>query len=571
MFCCITASAAKDKKGGKKSEKSAETVYQPKPSVYDALPAAKKGGTLFLPLLGNPKVINPVLEDDSNSRTLVEWLWAPLIYDDFDTLDPLPGLAETFTVSADHKAYKFVLNKDAKWSDGTPVTTDDVKFTFDTLMDEKTDAAALRSYWRGASLEVQDARTFTFRIEEPRFDTLRFFYGFVPIQKSQFAGEPNFNKAKGVLNPIGNGPYVFKSFSRDQKIELERNKNWWGSSIPHLKNRYNADKVVFRIVPDINLQYEKLLKGELDAMDFLGSGLEIFVKKAREADKAKVGEKPGTGTPVWAGEFKNKAPRGYGYVGWNLRRPLFASKKTRQALAHLADVNDIANKVYYGYNFQSTSPFGSLSKNSDPELRKPGKMITLDVKKALQLLKEDGWADTDKDNVLDKMIDGKKTPFKFVVKYNSNNTARAKVAQILQQNFKKAGIQFEIRAMEWNAFLDDVDNREFDAVILAWTGVPFPNPRQEWHTDSAKNKGSNLVGFSNKHVDELIDKATYEFDEGKRVKILHEINRILYDEQPYLWLTEPRSLVAGFSTKVKSNIWAYSYSVYPPFDIYTYE
>ena len=199
-------------------------------------------------------------------------------------------------------------------------------------------------------------------------------------------------------------------------------------------------------------------------------------------------------------------------------------------------------------------------------------MLTTDRKKAMALLKEDGWADSDGDNVLDKTIDGKKVKFAFELKFNSNNPLRAKIAQIAKENFKVAGIDMSVRAMEWNAYLEDVDNRRFDAYLLAWTATPYPNAKQIWHTSSEKDKGSNIVGFSNAKVDELIDLSNKEFDLKKRAETMKEINRILYDEQPYLFLSEPRSVLAGFNTKVNSTSgsWAMAYDISPPDDIYTY-
>jgi peptide/nickel transport system substrate-binding protein/microcin C transport system substrate-binding protein len=404
----------------------------------------------------------------------------------------------------------------------------------------------------------------------PKFDTLRSLYLFYPVQKKSFDGEADYNKARAILNPVGNGPYVFKTLSRDQKVELERNKEWWGNSLPHMKNRYNADKIVFRVVTDPSLEYERFLKGDLDLMVFGGNAVEVFAKKVKGTDKDKFADKPGTAKPA-AMVVENKAPRGFTYIGWNLAKPMFASKKTRQALAHLADTKEIADKVFYGYAYQSTSPFGSLTMNSDPSLRKPGAMISYDVKKAIQLLKDDGWADSDKDNILDKTINGLKMPFRFELKYNSNNPARGKIAQILKENFKKAGIDISIRSMEWNAYLDDINKRQFDAIVMAWTATPYPNPRQIWHTESEKNQGSNFGSYSNKNVDELIDKANTEFDLAKRAKVLHEINRILYDEQPYTWLVEPKALVMALNPKVKSQVWAMTYDVDPPVDIYQYQ
>lgn len=556
--------------GGNVASAAKETKYVPKTSSYEKLPTAKKGGTLVLSLSNNPKVINPIISDDANSTTLEPFLWATLFAEDLDTLAPIPYLAESYTISADRKTYTFTLNKNAKWEDGSPVTAEDVKWAFDQIMNPKVDAAALRSFLQGITAEVKDAHTVVYKVEVPKFDTLRILYLQQAVQKKQFANEKDFNKARGIMNPIGNGPYKFKSLKRDQQVELERNKEWWGYQLPHFKNRFNADRVVFKVVTDPNLEYERFVKGDLDLMEFTGQSYEVYARKVKGTDKARFGDKPGTGKP-WTMVQENKAPRGFTYLGWNLRKPIFSSKKTRQALAHLVDTKEIADKVFFGYAYQSTSPFGSLTMNSAPELRQAGKMLTHDTKKAVALLREDGWADTDNDNILDKTLDGKKVPFRFELKYNSNNPARGKIAQILRENFKKAGIDITIRAMEWNAYLSDIDNRQFDAIVMAWTATPYPNPRQIWHTDSEKNNGSNFVGYSNPKVDELIDKANVEFDLAKRAKILHEINRILYDDQPYTWLVEPKALIAGFTSKVKSPVWAMAYDVSPPFDLYTYE
>ncbi len=546
--------------------------YERQPSAYDKLPPAKRGGTLYQQLSGNPKVINPILGNDNNSRALEGYLWATLFSEDSDTLSPLPYLAESFEVSPDRKSYTFVLNKAAKWADGTSVTTDDVKFTFDKMMDPKTEAAPLRVYWETVKLAVKDGRTFTFTVAEPKFDTLRSLYLFSVVNKKQFEKEPDFNKARAVLNPIGNGPYAFKSFNRDQSVVLTRNKTWWGYELPHFKNRFNADEVNFRVIVDDNLAYEKFLRGDLDLMGF---NAEQFAVKVQGVDKDKIGKSAQdikVGKKVWAQEIQNRAPRGYNYVGWNMRLPLFASVKTRRAMARLLDYKQVINKVYYGFQFQCTSPFGSLSPNSAEDLRSKEKMLTFDRKAALAMLKADGWADTDKDNILDKEIGGKRVPFKFELKYNSNNALRGKIAQILKDNFKAAGIDVTVKAVEWNAYLDDIDHRKFDAFILGWTATPYPNAKQIWHSDSEKDQGSNIVAYSNKKVDALIEKSNVEMDARKRQETMKEINRLIYEDQPYMFLSEPRSVLAGFTAKVgsPSGVWAMQYDVSPPDDLYQF-
>lgn len=555
---------------GSKAEATKEIKYVPKPGFVEKLPLPKKGGTALLSISNNPKVMNPMLSSDANSSTFDPLFFATLMSEDLGTLSIQPYLAESVAISADKKTYTYTLNAKAKWQDGTPVTTDDVKFTFDTLMNPKVDAAAQRAYWQGVTLEVKDPRTFSFKVPEPQFDTFRSLSYFAPIQKKQFASETDFNKAKGILNPVGSGPYKLKTFSRDQKVELELVKDWWGNSIPAQARRFNAEVVSFRVMTEPTIEYERFLKGELDALQFLANNIETYVMKVKGSDKDKFGTKANSGKSLWYTEVTNKSPTPYTYIGWNLRKPLFNSKKTRQALAHLADVKQISDKVYYGYYVQTTSSFGSFALNSDQSLRQPGKMMAYDLKKAVAMLKEDGWADTDGDNILDKTVDGKKVPFRFEVKTNANNPSRVKIAQILKETYRKAGIDMNVRAMEWNAYLTDIDNRNFEAIIMGWTSTPYPNPRQIWHSASEKDQGSNFIGYSNPKVDELIGKANLETDLNKRAKIMQEINRILYDEQPYCWLVEPRAVMIGLNSKLKSSVWAMEYDSGPSWDVYQF-
>src|SRR5688572_27464945 len=112
----------------------AQTEYKALPSAYADLKTAPKSGTFNQRLGNNPKVLNPLLSADNVSSYAEGFLWATLFTEDAETLNPLPYLAKTYKISADRKTYTFTLNEKAKWSDGTPVTTDDVKFTFDTQM-----------------------------------------------------------------------------------------------------------------------------------------------------------------------------------------------------------------------------------------------------------------------------------------------------------------------------------------------------------------------------------------------------------------------------------------------------
>lgn len=531
-------------------------VYERKATFYDSLPSAKKGGELNFKLASDPKVMNPVLSSDAESGSLEGYLWMNLMTIDPDTLDYLPALATSYSISNDKKSYTFTLNKEARWQDDTPVTADDIKFTFDTIMNTKVNAAALRSYYQGVTLRVKDPLTVTFSVEEPRFDHLFVFSLFTPIQKKQFEKSPDFNKDKGIMNPIGNGPYVFEKYERGQKVVFKRNKTWWALSQPHYKNRFNIDTINLRIVSDPNLGYEKFIKGDIDALGFTA---EQWNTKVTGLDKEKFGSSAQSGKNIWALKEENNFPKIYSYVGLNLRKPIFADEKTRTALAHLVNYKKIVEKVYYNLAIQSTSPFGSMTANSDPELRNADNMVAFNKSKAMALLKEAGWK-SDGSGRLVKEIDGKTIPFEFNLDIASISPTAPKIAQILKEDFKTSGIKINIKSLEWHTLIDKTQNHDFDAVILGWTSTLFPNPKQIWDSKSQENGGSNYVGYNNPEVDALIAQANQEFDISKRNLLMQKLNRIIYKDKPYLFLIEQKYILEGLNSKIRSPKWLSKYS-----------
>jgi len=537
--------------------------------AYRKLPESKKAGALHLTLLGNPKVLIPLLADDIPSRNTVDYLFAQLMRKDSETGEYFPMIAEKVEVSKDKKVITFTIRKDAVWEDGTPITSEDAEFTFTTLMNPKVEAAAIRSYFDGMKFEKVDALSFRFLVEKPNVNTLASIIDdFLIIQKKQFAGVPDFNKAKGVMEPVTSGPYRLKSFARDQKVELELKKEWWGFKIPEFKNLFNFESVVFRIISDPALAYEKFLKGDLDLLEM---NAETFGNKVKGVDREKFGESADSKQAVWAKHFMTDAPPPWTYIAWNLKRPVFASKKTRQALAHLIQYDDIITKVFHQEGIRCLSPFGTRSPNMAPDQN--SRAFPYDPKKGLQMLKEDGWADLDHSGTLSKMVDGKPVKFEFTVSYNSENPMRSKIAQMVKEQFRKAGVGVNIQALEFNALLDRMDHRDFDAVVMGWgKGMLHSDSKQIWHTKSAENKGSNYVSYSNPEVDRLIELANSEMDGAKHFKLNQQIGRLIYEDQPYAFLVEVPGFMAGFRReKIRSKKWVMKYDDTAPTWIYSSE
>lgn len=539
----------------------------PPASDYEKLPAAKKGGTLAFNILGNPGEISWVIGNSAEvSKKILPLIFMSLYDEDMYKLGPVRALAISHEISKDRKIYTFKLDPKAKWQDGTPVTAEDVKFTLDLILNPKVDAAVRRAYYSGTTATVIDAQTIRFKVEKPTFDTFMQLYGIYPLQKKQFEKESDFNKSPGIMNPIGNGPYILKSFSRDQKLEFARNPNWWGKDLPVYKNQFNFDTILLKIAHDTNLTYERFVSGDLD---IVAMNAEVFTKKARGSDADRIGKKPGDGKSIWASEIPNKAPKSTYDLAWNLESPLFKSVKTRRALSHLVNRDGIDEKIFYGQRVKTFSFMGTGSIDASPAIMKDGTRIDYDAKKGAQLLAEDGWKDTDGDNILDKVIDGKKTPFRFSVKYPTTSSPRSKIAQILKEDFKKTGIEITIQGQDAPVFSEDMDKHHFDAGLIGWVPALVKNPKQVWHSTSAEGGGSNYCSYKNPEVDKLIDEANTETDTKKRAKILQKIDLILYRDQPYTLLNEEKAMIYGFSKRIKSPHWLLPYSQEAAVSIYS--
>jgi peptide/nickel transport system substrate-binding protein len=223
----------------------------------------------------------------------------------------------------------------------------------------------------------------------------------------------------------------------------------------------------------------------------------------------------------------------YSYIGWNNDHPIFRDKMVRQAMTYLTDRKQIVKSVLFGLGEVVDSHIYLFRPEYDKSLRS----YPFDPKKAMELLRGAGWRDTDADGVLDKVIDGKKTPLRFEIKINSGNAVRKSVALVLLDELQKHGIDASVRELDWTIFLNDVKNHQFDAVVLGWQmSTVDPDAYQVWHSSQAANKGSNAISYNNARVDKILEQYRREFDAQKRIQLYKEFQQILHDEQPYTFL-----------------------------------
>ena len=281
------------------------------------------------------------------------------------------------------------------------------------------------------------------------------------------------------------------------------------------------------------------------AFDFIGMRPDAFVKKA-------VG--PEWGKSVHKVITKNSTAKGYNYIGWNMKHPILKDKRVRKALFHLVNRELMIEKFEFGYSVPAASPIYPSSPYTDPNL----KAVEFNPKKALSILREAGWEDTDGDNILDKVIDGKKTKFSITILEPLEGFM--KYLTIFKEDAKKAGVDINVKIMEWNSFIKLAKEKKFDAIRLATTAVIDWNPIQQWHSKSYDG-GSNHVGFMNEEADELMTKAKFIHDRTERIKLLRKVERMIVEEYPMVWFSYKESTMYGHTNRMKKEKDTYKYGL----------
>lgn len=445
-----------------------------------------------------------------------------------------------------------------------PVTAHDFKFYFDALknpFNQEPGAVAARTYYNDLEeVEVLDDLTFIVRWKteeveingkkEPRtkYTAKQLTGGLNPLAsfvykyfhdgkkiieddrdpktyRTNSVWAQNFAQhwAKNVIPSCGG--WSFNGMN-ERQISFERNKNYYNpldvlaqSSVTEFKESLEALWQDFKALKTdtYSLQPSQLI--ELD--QFLHSDIYAQQKEKGNAIKR-----------------VDYLARQFGYIGWNLTKPYFKSRKVRQALTMAIDRQRIIREFLNGMGIEITSTFFKTSPSNDPSIIP----LPYDLDQAKRNLQEEGWVDVDGSGIISKMIDGKKIPFKFNLTYYVKNTTSKVICEFVSTSLKELGIQCNLNGVDVADLSAVFDDKSFDALQLNWTmGTPPEDPRQLWHSAGAKEKGSsNMIGFANAEVDKIIDALSFEYNQQRRIELYHRFNRIIYDEQPYTFLYTPK-------------------------------
>lgn len=475
---------------------------------------------------------NPISSQDAYASKLHALVLSTLLTTDEDTYEWKPALAESWEIAKDKTTFTFKLREGITFHDGKPITAEDVKFSFDVIYDNDYNTAHRRPYYDGIKeVKILDNRTVQFVAKDQYYKNFDIAAGLEILPKHFYGNKEN--KKEFTKKIIGSGPYKLTKYDRGKQYVLKKFDNWYGHKEKNPSGaNYNAEKVVIKFIQESNVAMEMLKKGKID---FLGFTPEDYVKKA-------------TGD-IWGDKVhkvktKNKVPIGYSFIGWNFKNPILKDRDVRLALYHLVNRKMMIDKFEYGMSVLAKGPVYPSSPYAVQELRP----VEFDPSKANELLKKAGWSDTDKDGVLDKVIDGQKTKFEITIL--EPNKEFEKYLTVFKEDAKKQGIVLNIKLIEWNSFIKLLDERKFDAVRLAWTAVIDWDPKQIWHSKSIDG-GSNFISYSNKKVDELTDKARMIHDRAERIKVLNEAQKLIVNDYPYVWFTYKEDVLYGYTDETE--------------------
>ena len=465
----------------------------------------------------DPDILNPLISQDTTGMMIIGQIFEGLLQMDNYTLKLEASLASTWDISPDQLTYTFHLRHGVTWQDGVPFTAADVKYTFDRILDPKVDDAPVRSYFSSLqSCEVVDPFTVRFVTTKRYFKMLEEL-GMQPILPQHcFANVADFNSAPFNRSPIGTGPYKFARWDTGSQLVLVRNDHYWGP-----QNHY-LDRIVYRIVEEPYVAVQLLKKGEVDLVDPVAPS-----QYKRELENTRSMQR--LTKSVY--DFPT-----YGFIGFNLRRPIFQDVRVRHALDLLIPRDEIIKQVYLGYATKTAGFDMPSSPAYDPSIQP----TPYDPAQAVSLLHQAGWQVDPRDGLMHK--DGK--AFSVTIVYPGASPYAEKTLLLVQESMRRVGIELKLERMEWVQMLALTNDWNFEMTIMGWSLDVNSDPSQIWSTEQAKLKNSsNIVGYSNPVADKLMADARLEYDAGKRAAIYRQLQRVIHDDYPVCFLFNPKEIL----------------------------
>ncbi len=477
--------------------------------------APRDGGSLVVRVPNEPPGLN-TLADPFRAvwalRTTHRLVHETLVELNGEPLAVTPGLARSWTASADSRTVRFELREDARFHDGTPLSADDVVATFDEVLSPKRPTSSLKAELKGLlRWQALDAGVVELSWAAASPHSLRKLAQ-VPIFAAR---DVRGDWAALADKPNGTGPFKLVEWKRGERLTLERSGTWWGGTPP-------LDRIVFRFVKDHAVAATAFEKGEFDLMT---SVLPSHWRALEGSQHA------------WAQRGYQRLrgqDNAYSFIAWNGQSGATADVRVRQALAKLFPSVSVTRLVDLGLATPTTCPFYVRGPSCEPTLQHGA----VDLDGAKGLLADAGFTDSDGDGVVDR--DGKALDVPVLVPAQA--TQLVKLLALYQEQALQAGVRLRAEPVEAATLTPRIDARDFVAVSRLWATTDTQTDLRFAFHSTERDGGMNFVGLADGEVDRLIDAVDGELDEDRRHALERQLHRRLFELQPVLILSARQPL-----------------------------
>jgi peptide/nickel transport system substrate-binding protein len=478
--------------------------------------AQEGGGELIVGLSQEPVNYNPILYANTGPETLPE----VLMFDSLMKITPegefIPNLAtevptkENGGVSEDGLTWTFTLRDDVKWHDGEPFTAEDVKFTWETIMNPDVAVRSRTGHDKVASVETPDEYTVVMTLSEP-FAPFQALWtsgvtGVIPAHI--LGGDVDVNTHEfNTAAPVGTGPFKFLERVGGDHLTVERNPDYHGGA-PAL------ERIIVKLIPEVPVMYTQFKTGEIDVLDYQSIQPDRY-EEALGLD----------------GRVVVKSPSNFvEFIYFNNTLPQFQDKRVKQAIYHAIDRQAIIDAVYYGLQTPTLTYLPPTHWAYNPDV----KQYPYDLEAARALLDEAGFvAGGDGIRAKDDVR------LAFTMSTSAGNQSRESAQLIVQQALREIGVEMTIDNRPASTlWTEDVPAGNYETLMVAWDNAiqSDPDPTSRLHSAMIpfeSGAGANYVAFKNEEADALMEEGVRETDQEKRAEIYRQLQDILAEELPW--------------------------------------